>query len=86
MVIPSEQEREQIHRIYIGELLKNQFLPQSGDAILGIARRMKTEDGVESIVLAGTELPLLLRGSGTDINWLDTTVIHVEAVVAELLR
>jgi aspartate racemase len=86
MVIPTEAERETIHRIYIGELLKNQFLPESRDAILAIAHRMKAEDGVDTIVLAGTELPLLLRGSGADINWLDTTVIHVEAVVDELLR
>ena len=86
LVIPTEPEREQIHRIYIGELLKNQFLPQSRDAILGTARRLKTEDGVEAIVLAGTELPLLLRGSGAGIDWLDTTVIHVEAVVEELLH
>jgi aspartate racemase len=86
MVIPTEPERELIHRIYIGELLKNQFLPQSRDAILRVAHHMKTEDGVEAVVLAGTELPLLLRGSDASIDWLDTTVIHVEAVVDELLR
>jgi len=86
MVVPTESEREQIHRVYLGELLKNQFLPESREAILGIARRMKAEDGIEAVVLAGTELPLLLRGSGADIEWLDTTVIHVEAVVEELLR
>ena len=86
IVIPTEAERDLIHRTYIGELLKNQFLPESRKAILGIAHRMKTEDGVEAIVLAGTELPLLLRESSADIDWLDTTVIHVEAVVEELLR
>jgi aspartate racemase len=86
LVIPSEPEREQIHRIYIGELLKNQFQLESREAILRIAHRMKTEDGVEAVVLAGTELPLLLRGSDAGIEWLDTTVIHVEAVVDELLR
>lgn len=86
LVIPTEQERDEIHRIYIGELLKNQFLPESRDAILRIAHRMKDEDGVEAVVLAGTELPLLLRGSDAGIDWLDTTVIHVEAVVDELLR
>jgi aspartate racemase len=86
LVIPTEAEREQIHRIYIGELLKNQFLPESREAILGVARRMKDDDGVEAMVLAGTELPLLLRGAASDIEWLDTTVIHVEAVVDELLR
>jgi aspartate racemase len=86
LVIPTETEQEQIHRIYIGELLKNQFLPESRDAILRIADRMKAEEGSEAIVLAGTELPLLLRGSDAGIDWIDTTVIHVEAVVDELLR
>jgi len=86
MVVPTEPERELIHRTYIGELLKNQFLSQSRDAILRIANRMKAEDGVEAVVLAGTELPLLLRDSTADIEFLDTTVIHVEAVVDELLR
>jgi aspartate racemase len=82
---PTESEQDFIHKKYIGELLKNQFLPETRTEILNIAVRMKTEDGVEAIVLAGTELPLLLRGSG-EIEFLDTTVIHVEAVVDELLR
>lgn len=86
LVRPSESEREFIHRKYIDELLKNQFLDDSRAGILRIAQRMRAEDGIEAIVLAGTELPLLLRNSNTDIVMLDTTVIHVEAVVDELLR
>jgi aspartate racemase len=86
LVRPTEQEREYIHAKYIGELLKNEFLPETRAEILRIAERMRAEDGVEAIVLAGTELPLLLRDSATDIRFLDTTVIHVEAVVEELLR
>jgi aspartate racemase len=85
MVVPAESEREFIHRTYIGELLKNQFLPEARESILGIAQRMKREHGIEAIVLAGTELPLLLRDSGSDIPFLDTTVIHVEAIVDALL-
>jgi aspartate/glutamate racemase len=47
---------------------------------------MIKEDGVEALVLAGTELPLLLRNSGVQgIEFLDTTVIHVDAIVDELL-
>jgi len=52
LVIPSETERELIHRVYVGELLKNQFLPESRDQILGIAARMKAEDGIEALVIA----------------------------------
>jgi aspartate racemase len=87
LVIPTEAERDFIHRKYIGELLKNQFLPQSREDIMRIAHRMKTEDRIEALVLAGTELPLLLREAANQgIDFLDTTVIHVEAVVNELLR
>ena len=87
LVRPREAEQDFIHGKYIGELLKNQFLPETRTEILRIAQRMQAEDGVEAIVLAGTELPLLLRDpSATGIDFLDTTVIHVEAVVDELLR
>jgi aspartate racemase len=86
LVRPKEAEQEFVHRKYIGELLKNQFLPETRREILGVAQRMKNEDGVEALVLAGTELPLLLRDSGSPgIEFLDTTVIHVEAIVNELL-
>jgi aspartate racemase len=85
-VLPKESERDFIHKKYIGELLKNQFLPETRTEILRIAQRMKTEDGIEALILAGTELPLLLRDSrDTGVEFLDTTMIHVEAIVDALL-
>ncbi|HXZ80951.1 MAG TPA: amino acid racemase [Terriglobales bacterium] len=85
MVRPKEGEQEFIHRKYIGELLKNKFLPETRTEIVRIAQRMVNEDGIEAVVLAGTELPLLLRDAGLGLKILDTTVIHVEAIVDELL-
>jgi aspartate racemase len=87
LVRPAASEQEFIHKKYIGELLNNQFLPETGIQILRIAQRMKREDGIEAVVLAGTELPLLLRDApNPGIDFLDTTVIHVEAIVDELLK
>jgi aspartate racemase len=86
LVRPKESEREFIHRKYMDELLNNRFLPETRTKILSIAQRMKNEDGIEALVLAGTELPLLLRDSSAPgIEFLDTTVIHVEAIVDKLL-
>lgn len=86
LVRPRESEQEFIHRKYMDELLNNRFLPETKKAILNIAQRLKNEDGIEALLLAGTELPLLLRGSGTpEIKFLDTTVIHVEAIVNNVL-
>jgi len=87
IVRPRDSEMEFIHGKYIHELLKNQFLPETRTEVLKIAQRMKDDDGIEALVLAGTELPLLLRESPpTGIEVLDTTMIHVESVVDELLR
>ncbi len=87
LVRPNATEQDYIHKKYIGELLKNQFLPETRTEILRIIHRLQAEDGVEAIVLAGTELPLLLRDSApASIQFLDTTLIHVEAIVDELLR
>jgi len=86
LVRPSESEIEFIHRKYIDELLNNRFLPETRTQILNIAQRMKTDDGIEALVLAGTELPLLLRDSPpANLELLDSTVIHVEAIVDHLL-
>jgi len=87
LISPNHPEQHFIHSKYITELLKNQFLPQTREEILSIAERMKTEDGVEALVLAGTELPLLLRESANaDLRFLDTTAIHVQAIVDEMLK
>jgi aspartate racemase len=63
LVRPKAAEQELIHRKYIGELVKNRFLPETRTEILSVAQRMKNEDGIEALILAGTELPLLLRDS-----------------------
>jgi len=87
LVRPRNSEMEFIHRKYIDELLNNQFLPETRMELLEIAQRMKNDDGIEALVLAGTELPLLLRDSPPPgIELLDTTAIHVETIVDELLR
>jgi aspartate racemase len=86
LVRPTATEQELIHRKYIDELLNNRFLQDTRTELLRIAQRMKDENGIEALVLAGTELPLLLRDSAPpDIKFLDTTSIHVDAVVEMLL-
>jgi aspartate racemase len=87
LITPNEEEKEFIHRGYLGELLKNQFLPETRDRLVAIIKRMRAEDGIEAVILAGTELPLLLRGAEPEgLPFLDTTLIHVDAAVEALLR
>ena len=87
LVTPAESEQTFIHEKYIHELLKNNFLPETRTAIIAIIERMRRVERIEAVVLAGTELPLLLRGADPEgLPFLDTTMIHVKAAVDEILN
>lgn len=86
LVQPSPSELEYIHDKYMGELVNALFLSETRDRLLAIASRMRDHDRIDGLILAGTELPLLLRDvTLSGIPFLDTTQIHVEAVVRKLL-
>ncbi|HEY0729008.1 MAG TPA: amino acid racemase [Pyrinomonadaceae bacterium] len=87
LVLPNAEEQNYIHEIYFGELLKDVFLPETRVKLLAIADTMKARDGVEAIILAGTELPLVIPDKEHNgMPLLDTTRIHVERLIAEMLR
>ena len=87
LVTPRADERAIIHQKYIGELLQNQFLPETRRTILGIIERMRDDEQIEALLLAGTELPLLLRGAEpAGMAFLDTTLIHVQAAVDAIVQ
>lgn len=86
LVIPNDQERAYIHEIYFGELLKDVFLPETRTKLLAIADAMEARHDIEALILGGTELPLLLRAEEHNgIQLLDTTRIHVDRLVKEML-
>ena len=86
IVRPTADEIAYIHEKYIGELLEGTFLPDTRAQVLSIVDRMREREHIEAVVLAGTELPLLLRdGQAPDIPLLDTTRIHVEAAIAQMM-
>jgi aspartate racemase len=83
---PAPEDRTYIHDAYMSELVQGTFLPATRERMLGIVRRLKQTDGIEGLVLGGTELPLLLRDAGdTGIPFLDTTRIHVDRALAAAL-
>jgi aspartate racemase len=86
LVVPEPEPQAYIHDKYFGELVKGVFLAETRQRLLEIIDRMKERDDIEGVILAGTELPLILRGSTKPgLSFLDTTQIHVQAIVRELL-
>ena len=86
LVVPNEDEQAFIHDRYMNELLRGVFLPETRERLLEIAGLLREREGVEGLILGGTELPLILRGeTAAGVPLLDTTRIHVKAAVAQML-
>jgi len=86
IVQPSLPDQDFVHDKYLNELVNVVFLPETRSGLLAIVDRMKLEQGVDAVILGGTELPLILREeTHHGIPLLNTTKIHVEAAVAQML-
>ena len=86
LLLPSPEDQTYIHDKYLNELVSGKFLPATRAGLLAIVDRLKTGSDIDGVILAGTELPLILRDSEHNgIPLLDTTEIHCEAAVTEML-
>ena len=86
VVIPESEDQEFIHDTYLNELVNGVVRVETRDRYVAIARHMKNRQGIEALILGGTELPLLLRDAiDIGMTLLDTARLHVEAAVSELL-
>jgi len=82
VVPPLAEEQEFVHDKYMNELVAGKFLAETRERLLAIAAGMKAREGIEGLILGGTELPLILTdSSAVGIPFLDTTAIHVEAIL-----
>ena len=86
LVVPNKEEQGWVHEKYMQELLKGIILPETRERLMAMIKALKERSQIDGIILGGTELSLILRDETVfGVQVLDTTQIHVEAAVAELL-
>src|SRR5438270_1346099 len=86
LVVPEPKDQDYIHEKYFAELVPGIFLPETRADLLAIIDRMKAGSDIDGVILAGTEIPLILRGeSHNGIALFDTGKIHCQAAVNEML-
>jgi len=85
-VIPDKAEREIIHNIIFPNLEAGIVLESERKAILNIAQKMIEEHRADALVLGCTELPLAVKNGDLDIPLLDTTAIHIDAILDYLTK
>jgi aspartate racemase len=77
VTVPCPEEQAFIHEKYTSELLNNIIRAATRERLLAIVQQMKQRDGIQALILGGTELPLILKDDGAaGVPLLDTTQIH----------
>ncbi|MBI4610201.1 MAG: amino acid racemase [Candidatus Rokubacteria bacterium] len=86
VIVPDLDDQEYIHGTYMSELVNGVFRGETRERLLAAVDRLIEREGIQGLILGGTELPLILRdGAHRGIPFLDTTRIHAERTVAEML-
>lgn len=87
VVVPDETDRNWAHERYVEELLKGDFRDETRRSFVALIDRLRESEGIDGVILGGTELPLLLRApTVAGLPLLDTTELHVNAIVERLRR
>ncbi len=85
VVTPKDADRAWVHERYVGQLLKGEFRDDTRQEFTLLVSCLRDEEGIDGIILGGTELPLLLpQPVIADVPALDTTALHVAAIVKRL--
>jgi aspartate racemase len=79
VLVPDADDRREVHRIIYGELVHNVASPESRSTYLAAVDRL-VERGAEAVLLACTEIGLLLRNGDAAVPLLDTSVLHCQAL------
>jgi aspartate racemase len=87
LIVPEEPNLTYIHEKYMGELVNGVFLPETRQKLLSIVEQLQNREGIQGLILGGTELPLILtEASYQGIPLLDTTKLHVDKILEKMLE
>jgi aspartate racemase len=85
VIVPPAAERAWIHERYVKELLRGEFRDDTRRQVVALVGRLRDGERIDGVILGGTELPLLLPTPViADVPALDTTALHVAAIVGRL--
>lgn len=80
-VKPHADERAQIGRIIMDELVCGVFRPESTAYFQQVIARMKVDDGCDAVILGCTEIPLILSDANSPLPTLDSTRLLARAAL-----
>jgi aspartate racemase len=80
VLVPEQAQRDYVHNVIYAELCAGKLIPESREKLRTIILDLQRA-GAQAVVLACTELPLLIRVEDTPVRLFDTMAVHVNKAV-----
>jgi aspartate racemase len=84
VVAPKPSEIDFIHQTYLELVNVGSGTEQQYRGLLQLAHTLIERDGIEAIILAGTELSLIFNRANMDFPHIDGASLHLEAIMEQL--
>jgi aspartate racemase len=78
-------EVDYIHDTYVELARTGKFSTEQHSKLTALAHTLIRREGLDAIILAGTDLALLFNETNTDFPNLDCAALHIQAILSELL-
>ncbi len=82
VTLPAEEDRQFLDHTIYNELAIGRVSPEVRQRYHQICRKHIEQDGIDSVILGCTELPLVISSDDLPVQALDTTRIHAAAILA----
>src|SRR5439155_5357190 len=84
VVMPKAEEIDVIHNFYL-DVVYDRSTPEKIERLRDLARTLIKRDGAESVLLAGTDLSMVLNEENAGFPTLDCAAVHIAAITRRLL-
>src|SRR5436190_2149066 len=85
-VRPTMEEREEINRIIMDELVRGIVKPEQVATFQKVIGRLKTEAGCDAVALCCTEIPLIINDANSPLPTLDSTRLLARAALKRAIE
>ncbi len=83
-LVPGADAQQDVSDIIYNELCRGVCRPESKDVYLKVISDL-SEQGAQAVILGCTEITKLINQTDTKVPLLDTTQIHIDAIISEIL-
>jgi aspartate racemase len=85
VVTPKASEIEQIHNTYM-DALNDRSTPKQIDELRQLPRTLISRDGADAVLIAGTDLSMVLNEQNAGFPTIDCADVHIKAIAQRLLQ